>query len=54
MAELGKRASVAVSMMGKVKTTAQMTAIIVLLFDYPEAPTFLTSIGYITMYVGRP
>jgi CDP-diacylglycerol--glycerol-3-phosphate 3-phosphatidyltransferase len=31
MAELGKRTSVAVSMIGKVKTTFQMLAIIVLL-----------------------
>ena len=30
MAELGKRASVAVSMMGKVKTTFQMSSIIIL------------------------
>ncbi len=34
MAELGKRASIKVSMLGKVKTTVQMTALIVLmLFD---------------------
>jgi CDP-diacylglycerol--glycerol-3-phosphate 3-phosphatidyltransferase len=35
MAELGQRASVAVSNIGKVKTTLQMTAIIVLLMDMP-------------------
>lgn len=33
MAELGERASVAVSYIGKVKTTLQMTAIIILLSD---------------------
>ena len=51
MAELGKRASVAVSMIGKIKTTAQMTAIIVLLLDNPEQPSFLTPIGYVALYV---
>ncbi len=35
MASLGKRASVAVSYIGKIKTTLQMTAIIVLLADLP-------------------
>ncbi len=51
MAELGKRASVAVSMLGKVKTTLQMTSIVVLLFDNPAEPSFLTTIGYITLYI---
>jgi CDP-diacylglycerol--glycerol-3-phosphate 3-phosphatidyltransferase len=51
MAELGKRASVAVSMVGKVKTTLQMTAIIVLLFDNPNSPSLLTSLGYVLLYV---
>ena len=51
MAELGKRASVAVSMMGKVKTTFQMASIIILLFDNPSDPSFLTPIGYIALYI---
>lgn len=51
MAELGKRASVAVSMMGKVKTTFQMASIIILLFDNPKDPSFLMSIGYIALYI---
>ncbi|MFT6791156.1 MAG: CDP-diacylglycerol--glycerol-3-phosphate 3-phosphatidyltransferase [Cellvibrionaceae bacterium] len=51
MAELGKRASVAVSKIGKIKTTAQMTAIIVLLFDNPDEPTYLTIIGYVALYL---
>lgn len=51
MAELGKRASVAVSMIGKIKTTAQMTAIVVLLFDNPKAATLLTPIGYVALYI---
>ncbi len=44
MAELGKRASVAVSFMGKLKTTMQMTAITVLLLNN-EA---------LNMYLGFP
>lgn len=51
MAELGKRASVAVSMIGKVKTTLQMTSIIVLLLDNPSDPSILQSIGYVSLYV---
>ena len=51
MAELGKRANVAVSMIGKVKTTFQMAAIIILLFDNPNTPTFLTPIGFVALYL---
>jgi CDP-diacylglycerol--glycerol-3-phosphate 3-phosphatidyltransferase len=51
MAELGKRASVAVSMIGKVKTTMQMSAIVILLFDNPYDPSFLTSVGYVALYI---
>lgn len=51
MAELGKRSSVAVSYIGKIKTTAQMAAIIVLLaFDVREYP-LMESIGYILLYI---
>ncbi len=45
MAELGQRASVAVSFIGKIKTTMQMTAIIVLLTDIPQ----LYWLGYIAL-----
>lgn len=45
MAEMGQRASVAVSYIGKIKTTLQMTAIIVLLMDL----SFLMLIGYIAL-----
>ncbi len=48
MAELGQRASVAVSYIGKIKTTLQMTALIVLLADLPFA--FFEWVGYITLY----
>lgn len=51
MAELGKRASVAVSVIGKFKTTAQMAAIAVFLFENPSAPTVLSIIGYILLYI---
>lgn len=44
MAELGKRASVAVSFMGKLKTTMQMTAITVLLLNHEG----------LNLYVGFP
>ncbi|MEJ2444038.1 MAG: CDP-diacylglycerol--glycerol-3-phosphate 3-phosphatidyltransferase [Exilibacterium sp.] len=51
MAELGKRASVAVSFVGKIKTTVQMVAIIVLLGVRPEAGSFPTTLGYVLLYV---
>ena len=41
MAELGKRASVAVSFMGKLKTTLQMTAITVLLLNHDGLNLYL-------------
>ena len=47
MAELGKRAHVAVSHIGKWKTTAQMTAITVLLVQHP----MLNYLGYFLLYV---
>lgn len=51
MAELGKRASVAVSYIGKVKTTVQMIAIGALLaFDPTNYPT-LNQVGIATLYV---
>ena len=45
MAEVGHRASVAVSYIGKIKTTLQMTAIIVLLANIP----LLLPVGYIAL-----
>ena len=51
MAELGKRASIAVSYIGKVKTTVQMIAIIVLLAFDPQQPSIWTLIGHLTLYV---
>lgn len=51
MAEVGERASVAVSNLGKIKTTFQMTAIIVLLMFPPLKGTFFTTLGYICLYI---
>ena len=45
MAEVGQRASVAVSSIGKIKTTLQMTAIIVLLANIPV----LLPVGFIAL-----
>lgn len=45
MAEVGQRASVAVSSIGKIKTTLQMTAIIVLLMNVP----LLMPLGFIAL-----
>lgn len=46
MAELGERASVQVSMIGKIKTTAQMSAIFLIIIEQPiiEIPTLTVGI----------
>lgn len=49
MAEVGKRSSVAVNMIGKVKAAAQMTSIIVLLSQVPG--TDLAIIGIVALQV---
>lgn len=51
MAELGRRASVAVSMVGKIKTTAQMVAILVLLYGRDIFGLPLQQIGLWLLYV---
>jgi CDP-diacylglycerol--glycerol-3-phosphate 3-phosphatidyltransferase len=51
MAEMGKRTSVAVSYLGKVKTTVQMVSIIVLLLAAPVITHWLVWLGFITLYV---
>lgn len=50
MAELGKRASVAVSYIGKVKTTMQIIALLVLLGSLPSWK-FLVGVGVVCLYV---
>ena len=51
MAELGKRATVAVSIVGKLKTIAQMTAIVALMLEINIwfVPTY--QLGFIALYV---
>ncbi len=51
MAELGARSQVAVSMMGKVKTTVQMIAILMLIYERPlfGMPTY--TVGFLLLYV---
>jgi CDP-diacylglycerol--glycerol-3-phosphate 3-phosphatidyltransferase len=51
MSGIGERATVAVSIIGKIKTTAQMIAILLLLYDQPVAglPTHL--VGVLLLYV---
>lgn len=51
MAELGKRASVAVSMVGKVKTTMQIISVIVLLACRPLLPPWVETVGYGLLFV---
>ncbi len=51
MAELGKRTSVAVSYVGKVKTTFQMLAILVLLTAAPERSGWLLDVGSVMLYL---
>lgn len=51
MAELGKRASVAVSYVGKVKTVLQMVAIIILLAQPVEGYDWLRWSGFAAIYL---
>lgn len=51
MAELGKRTSVAVTWLGKVKTFVQMLALIVLLACGPASQAGIIFIGYILLYI---
>lgn len=49
MAQIGKNASVAVSWLGKLKTTLQMTAIIVLLLFNPATHPYLHFVGLVCL-----
>jgi len=48
MAEIGKRASVAVSWVGKVKTVSQMFALWVLIWRYDD---WMVWVGYVALYI---
>lgn len=51
MAELGKRATVAVSMVGKIKTTLQIVAIVMLLLFNPDKFPLMKFVGLMALYV---
>jgi CDP-diacylglycerol--glycerol-3-phosphate 3-phosphatidyltransferase len=51
MAEVGKRANVAVSLVGKYKTAIQMFALLFLLAYKPSGQFWLAFLGYILLYV---
>ena len=51
MAEIGERAQVAVSEIGKFKTTAQMFSIIFLLYHAPLMGLPIRAIGFILLYI---
>jgi CDP-diacylglycerol--glycerol-3-phosphate 3-phosphatidyltransferase/cardiolipin synthase len=51
MAELGERTQVSVSFIGKVKTTAQMGALLMLLYDAPLFDISMHKAGYILLYI---
>jgi CDP-diacylglycerol--glycerol-3-phosphate 3-phosphatidyltransferase len=54
MAELGKRATVAVSVVGKFKTTAQMLALLLLLYEHPIGvfPTHTVGLALLMIAAG--
>ena len=51
MSEIGERTKVKVSVIGKVKTTAQMVSILLLLFKSPIGPFPTHDVGMILIYV---
>ena len=51
MAELGKRASVAVNYLGKVKTVLQMAALVLLLWYHPNTWYWIKIVGELLLYI---
>lgn len=51
MAEIGNRAQVAVSLAGKLKTTAQMIAILLLILDGPVLGVPIQPLGMVLLYI---
>ena len=51
MAELGERTMVAVSIIGKIKTTLQMVAILLLLYKVPLGPLPTHLVGTVLLYI---
>ena len=50
MAEIGKRTSVAVTFLSKIKTTIQMLSVITLLACNPKHPDWIMFLGYVLLY----
>jgi CDP-diacylglycerol--glycerol-3-phosphate 3-phosphatidyltransferase len=51
MSEIGERTRVAVSMIGKIKTAAQMLAILLLLYRYPLGAFPTHGVGLVLIYI---
>ena len=51
MAEIGARAEVAVSMIGKIKTAVQMVAILLLIYEAPLFGIPVFTVGFVLLYV---
>lgn len=51
MAEIGERAQVAVSIIGKIKTTAQMVALLLLLYRDPVGVFPTVTVGLVALYI---
>ncbi len=51
MAEIGKQTSVAVNIIGKIKTTCQMIALIVLLLYKPDSGYWIAVLGSLLLYI---
>ena len=51
MAELGQRATVAVAMLGKIKTVSQMTALLLMLYRHDLGPIPVYWTGTVLLYV---
>jgi CDP-diacylglycerol--glycerol-3-phosphate 3-phosphatidyltransferase len=51
MSEIGERTKVAVSIIGKIKTTMQMIAILLLLYKLPLGPLPTHAVGLVLLYI---
>jgi CDP-diacylglycerol--glycerol-3-phosphate 3-phosphatidyltransferase len=51
MSEIGKRTSIVVSSLGKIKTTVQMLALTVLIYCDPTTSAAIIVIGYVLLYI---
>lgn len=51
MAEMGKRQSIAVSMLGKIKTACQMVSLVILLWYHPGNGDWFWELGTLLLYI---